>query len=196
MKEHKQKDWYNSGRYPTRRGNIKTKACQLWENMKQRSTEMGKDYLVNRQKSYRATSCCDEWKDYSNFYEWFETQQKEGKYQEGWELDKEVLKRGNECYSPKYCCFIPKALNCILTSPKGESSTGYRGVSCRKGRYEAFVTISPSKYKKIGGFLTKEEAFLCYAVHKKKYILEVLDKYRSELSSEIAAGIENWEIVP
>lgn len=197
MKEHKIKGWYNSGRHPTRINNKKLKACQLWENLKQRSCEMGKDYLTSRQKSYAGSTCCDEWKDYSVFYEWFEEQKASGRFQEGWELDKEVLKSGNKHYCPEYCCFIPKALNCILTAPKG-NTTGFRGVGRHSDRDCYFVTVhvGDNRIKTKSGFKTPEEAFEFYVEQKKQYILSVLDNYRDVLQEDVIKGIEQWEILP
>lgn len=196
MKEHKIKGWYNSGKHPTRVGNKKQKACQLWENLKQRSCEMGKGYLTNRQQSYAESTCCDEWKDYSVFYEWFEEQKASGRFQEGWELDKEVLKSGNKHYCPEYCCFIPKALNCILTAPRADSK-GYRGVT-RIGplNYAATIQTGVGNITTKKGFKTPEEAFAYYAEQKKRHILDVLDNYRDVLQDDVVRGVEQWEVLP
>ena len=40
----------------------------------------------------------------------------------GWELDKDILVKGNKIYSPDTCCFVPKEVNTVFT--KRQSKRG------------------------------------------------------------------------
>lgn len=60
--------------------------------------------------SYNGTSICEEWRTYSNFKQWYESQ----KAEDGWQIDKDFLsKDGNKIYSPDTCIMIPGYVNSI-----------------------------------------------------------------------------------
>jgi len=77
-----------------------------------------------RQPKYSGTVVCDEWRYFSNFKAWMETQDWEGK-----ELDKDLLGDG-KLYSPDTCCFITAHINLFIQSnKKGKFMTGVRYAS-------------------------------------------------------------------
>ena len=48
-------------------------------------------------------SVCEEWKHFSNFKKWFDEN-----YIEGFDIDKDILIKGNKVYSPEACSFVPR----------------------------------------------------------------------------------------
>lgn len=64
-------------------------------------------YGNNQEKAYDKIYVCDDWKNFYNFYEWYEKH-----YRVGWVLDKD-LKHG-DYYSPETCVLIPERLNAML----------------------------------------------------------------------------------
>lgn len=97
------------GRYKSRVNNSKSKTPEYrcWENM------MSRCYYpqASRYEAYggKGVTVCEEWLNFQNFAEWFEDN-----YQEGFDLDKDILGDGTE-YSPDVCRFIPQSLNKALT---------------------------------------------------------------------------------
>lgn len=61
-------------------------------------------------KIYNGCEVCEEWRYFPKFKEWFNLN-----YIKGWEIDKDVLFKGNKLYSPETCCFLPKEVNSFFT---------------------------------------------------------------------------------
>lgn len=74
--------------------------------------------------TYDGVYCCDEWHNYQTFCKWAYDQVGFG--EKGFDLDKDLLFKGNKVYSPDTCVFIPQELNKIL----GNTGAG-RGISTR-----------------------------------------------------------------
>ena len=67
------------------------------------------EYKKN-QPTYEGVEIYAEWKYFSNFKAWMETQDWENKH-----LDKDLLGDG-KLYSPDTCCFVPQSINNLLTT--------------------------------------------------------------------------------
>lgn len=52
--------------------------------------------------TYKDACVCEEWWTASNFKKWFDEN-----YVEGYQLDKDILVKGNKVYGPNTCCFVP-----------------------------------------------------------------------------------------
>ena len=87
--------------------------------------------------TYIGCSICDEWKNFSNFFEWYKVN-----YKDGCELDKDILVKGNKVYSPETCCFVPQEINKILL--KGQKKRGYP--CCYLQLYAQHLRGLPSGY--------------------------------------------------
>lgn len=181
--------WINTRRYPTREFGKKTKATQLWENIKLRCNELGKVRCKERQYSYKEVHCCDEWKDCSNFTEWFHEQKRNGLYRDGWELDKEILSHGNTLYSPNTCCFVPAEINKKFVKLRPNS-----GVGRSRGKFYARINEDYNR-KYLGTFNTEEEAREAYLSAKTDVFYSLIEKYREELPTFVVEGLENFVTV-
>lgn len=89
----------------------------------------------------------------------------------GYELDKDIICKGNRVYSPEFCCLVPRELNALLTNNKASRGELPIGVNFRKGsgRYEV-RTNEHGIRKYIGIFDSIEEAFFNYKKAKERYI--------------------------
>lgn len=78
---------------------------ELWRGMLRRCYYMV-DY--NKNSSYKNTTVCEEWLNFSNFHKWAIDN-----YFEGSVLDKDTfqLNLENKIYSPETCIFLPKKVN-------------------------------------------------------------------------------------
>lgn len=130
-----------------------------WEHMLERCYSSS---LHKKRPSYIGCSVCPEWLYFSKFRFWMERQK-----WEGLELDKDILVKGNQVYSPDTCCFIPAAINCLFHSAKKKKFLDLpEGVTLTaNGTYKVKVMIRPDKrYKKI--LPTLKEAHI-HALEKK-----------------------------
>lgn len=122
--------------------------------------------------TYQDCTVCDEWLTLSVFKEWYDAN-----YIEGYELDKDLLVKGNKVYSPQTCCFIPQELNTLLLDS-----------AANRGKYPIGVSKSGNKFKArlrkynepvhIGTFTCVEDASNAYQEAKKAHVLEVVKTYR------------------
>lgn len=90
--------------------------------------------LHERLPRYKGCTVHEDWKYFSNFRAWMETQDWEGKH-----LDKDLLCPGNKHYSPETCCFIPEKLNLFILECNASRGEFPIGVSWRKdkGKFRA-----------------------------------------------------------
>ena len=78
-----------------------------------------KQKMRERDFAYRDCEVCSEWKDYENFRVWYDKN-----YVAGYQLDKDIIKKGNKVYCPEFCCFVPREIN-LLIKTRGTSATKY-----------------------------------------------------------------------
>ena len=125
--------------------------------------------------SYKGCSVCGEWLCFSNFNSWAESQN-----WKGMDLDKDILKIGNNIYCPEYCCFVPRELNILLTVKR---SSGHLpiGVTLLKKNlrkpYSAQDACSGGKRKYLGYFETPYQAHRAWQENKIKEIQQAIVKY-------------------
>lgn len=112
---------------------------------------------------------CDEWKYFSNFRSWMESQDWKGK-----ELDKDVLVEGNKVYSPDTCIFISRGLNSFLNDHAARRGQYPIGVSWHKlTQMFASQCSDPAtgKSEHLGLFSTPEEAHQAWKRRKHEHAL-------------------------
>lgn len=196
--------YYNTkGKHKTRvpPGNVKTKACQLWENIKNRCEYLPKMDEVRFGK-YAGADACEEWKDFQNFAQWFEDVKLLGYYQVGWQLDKDLLYKNNKIYRPNTCVFLPeevnKALN-VKSRSRGELPLGMSYVSTPNNAKTHISAEFTCKYKEftVRVYLPADEIEQAFAIYKKakeKYIKFLAEKYKDELDPRAYNALKSYEV--
>lgn len=172
-----------------------TRLFYLWTSMLYRGCVNG---VALSQPSYKDVEVCDEWLDFQNFAEWcvrqkgFYAKDAVGK---SYQLDKDILVRGNKVYSPETCCFVPARVNSILINCKRARGEYLVGVSFHKRRNKFTATYNYfGKLTHIGSFDTEVQAFQAYKQAKELYIKEVVRDYKESLCSIVYQTLINWEI--
>ena len=79
-----------------------TRHYSVWRNILKRCYTHYKCH----QSSYEGCSIVPEWLIYSTFKKWFDAN-----YISDYQLDKDLLVKGNKVYSPETCCFVPQEIN-------------------------------------------------------------------------------------
>lgn len=150
------------------------------------------------QHVYKDVTVCEEWWNFQNFAEWCYSQRffkmKDSKGR-SYQLDKDILVRGNKLYSPETCCFVPHEVNSLIL--KGEKVRGEYpvGVYYHKmaGKFQArYSSLGVSKY--LGLFNTPEEAFEVYKQAKESYIKTVANKLKYSIDSKVYESLIKYEI--
>ena len=166
-------------KYPAKIGERHTKEYKAWRSMIIRSYD---DKYKNAHPTYANVYVCDEWLLYSNFYEWLHLQQNFDKWyrEEQWNVDKDILKKGNKIYSPDTCVLVPNNVNKLFTNHESARGKCPVGVTYDKkwGKYIASCNnpFSPKGYSYFGGYCSKEDAFNAYKNGKEKIIKMVAEE--------------------
>lgn len=132
----------------------------------------------SKQNAYKGCSVCEEWLTYSNFKKWHDEN-----YIDGYELDKDILVKGNKVYSPSTCCYVPKFINSLFLScgkVRGRLPIGVIAHKTKNGEnYVAQMSNYPNgkRYGYIGIYNTPEEAFEAYKKAKEARIIEIANEY-------------------
>lgn len=95
------------GKHLAHKNNTRTLAYQHWHAMLRRCY-----YKVDGKHVYPAyedCTVCDEWLTFQNFADWHEQHYPQTK--ENWQLDKDIIVRGNTVYSPERCKYVTQLDN-------------------------------------------------------------------------------------
>lgn len=126
------------GKYKPSTNNKTTKSYDTWRSMMSRC--YSKNYQ-HEKPTYAGCTVCKEWHNFQNFAKWFESY-----YIEGFELDKDIIFKGNKWYSPITCMFVSQNDNAIkahaksykMINPKGETVEIYNMREfCRENKLSA-----------------------------------------------------------
>lgn len=181
---------YNSGH------NVMSRIYDVWNGMLERCYDP--KYQQNK-PTYKGCYVCDEWLNYQNFAEWYENNYYETNDGEVMRLDKDILIKGNKCYSPQTCCFVPNNINVMFTSCKsvrGDLPIGVTYVKQGKKHYRVRVSdyIISNKRLDFGVYMTSQEAFEIYKLNKEKIIKQVADKYKDQIPQKVYDALYNYEV--
>lgn len=142
-----------------------------WVSMLQRAYS---ERFHKEQSKYRDCSVCEDWKTFSVFRTWMETQNWEGR-----ELDKDILKRGNRTYSPETCVFVHSIVNCfIIEQSKRATTTTLIGAGFNK-RTGKFTSRCQNPFtgerEWLGTYATELDAHLAWKRRKHELACELAD---------------------
>lgn len=165
-------------------------AYNPWRNMLQRCFY---EKYHEAEPTYKGCAVCDEWLVASNFKKWM-IDPATG-YQEGYQLDKDILVKGNKLYSPDTCCFVPKEINYILLNRKLHRGNMPIGVYKRGNSHIAYYN-NMGKRIILGSFNTPEAAFLAYKKAKEQYVKELAEKYYKEgkITERVHNALLNYRV--
>ena len=178
-------------RYPSTINGVQTKEYELWKCMLQRCYS---DALKKKYPTYEGCEVSDKFKSYEYFYEWCNKQIGFGV--DGFELDKDLLLKGNKVYSEDYCVFIPAEINLLLikrTASRGEHLIGVYWCKMNKA-FVARVSKNKGKRENLGYFKTEIEAFNAYKTAKESFIKEQANKWKSQIDERAYKALMNYTV--
>jgi len=125
--------------------------------------------------NYIDCEVCSEWKYIDNFSRWFDTQI----VQDNWQLDKDLLVKGNTVYSPSTCVFLPKVINTFLTDRANHRGDYPIGVTYheRIDKYQASC-CERGHQNYLGVYKTAEEAFFVYKKEKERLAKVLAEEWK------------------
>ena len=179
---------------PTING-VQTKEYELWQSMLVRCYS---DALKKRCPTYEGCEVSDKFKSYEYFYEWCHKQVGFDNDGNGnpFQLDKDLLVKGNKVYSENSCVFIPQEINSLLVKCTASRGNHLIGVYYHK-RDKAFVAqVNKNKGKPeyLGYFKTELEAFNTYKQAKEAFVKEQANKFKSQIDERAYEALMNYEV--
>lgn len=175
------------GKYNSRIDGVQTSCYKRWKEILNR--------CYNKQcssyKNYGAIGVyvCDSWHNYQNFADWYQ----HNCTNESFVIDKDLLKKGNKCYCPEYCCFVPSDINSALTSRKqkrGEYPVGVR----KKGNLIIAQINYLGKKIHLGTFYSIEDAFNAYKLKKEECLKEYAELHKHEITEKVYNALINYKV--
>ena len=178
-------------KYPSREGDRNTKEYMLWADMLRRCYS---DIYQKKKPTYEGCEVSDNFKSYEYFYEWCNKQI--GFNSKDWQLDKDLLIKGNKAYSEYSCVFIPKEINQVLVKRTASRGKYLIGVSWNK-RNKAFVAMvnkNKGNPECLGYFKTEIEAFNAYKQAKESFVKEQANKWKDQIDDRAYNALMKYQV--
>ena len=182
-------------KYPITVNGVQTKEYVLWKSMLERCYS---DTYQKKRPTYKGCEVSDNFKSYEYFYEWCHSQIGFGNDGNGspFQLDKDLLVKGNKVYNEFTCVFLPKEINSVLTKSTATRGEHLIGV-CWSKTHKAFAAqVSKSKGKRehLGFFKNELEAFNAYKTAKESFIKEQANKWKGKIDERAYNALMNYQV--
>lgn len=112
-------------------------------------------------------------------------------FNDKFELDKDILVKGNRVYSAETCVFVPIEVNSLLSNCYKAKNRGKYpvGVCYNKGSRSFVAQMGNGEDKYLGSFPTVEEAFEAYKKAKEVRIKELAEKWKDRIDPRAYAAL-------
>ena len=178
-------------KYPIKVNDVQTKEYGLWKSMLRRCYS---DNSKNKNPTYEGCEVSDNFKSYEYFYEWCDKQIGFGV--KGFELDKDLLVKGNKVYSESTCVFLPQEINTLLikcTASRGKHPIGVCWSNTNKA-FIAQVGKNRGRQEHLGYFNTELEAFNAYKAAKEAFVKEQANEWKSQIDIRACDALMNYKV--
>jgi len=160
-------------KHPTWDGKKILKEYAVWGSMLHRCTEK----VWATHPSYTGTTCSENFKSYTFFYEWCQ------------------LVKSNKIYSEDTCVFVPQEINTLIVRRNNHRGKHRIGVYLDKD-VVSYVSQCSLKGKRVylGRYRTGEDAFRAYKTYKENLIKQVANEYKSQLDPRAYEALINYTV--
>ena len=182
-------------KYPTTINGVKTKEYDLWNSMLKRCYS---NAYKKQRPTYEGCEASENFKSYEYFYEWCNEQIGFNNDGNGnpFQLDKDLLIKGNKVYSEDSCVFLPQEINSLLIKREALRGKHLIGVYWDKkvSAFVARVHKNKGKQEYLGYFNTELEAFNAYKQAKESFIKEQAEKWKDKIDDRAYEALMNYEV--
>lgn len=180
----------NDRKYPSKANGAAKKEYTLWSAMIRRCYA---EKALIRNQTYIECTVSENFKSYSYFYEWCQNQIGFGI--NGWDLDKDILIKGNKIYSEDICVFLPSCLNTITLSVKSRRGQYPIGITYKKDKrvYAARIEAD-GKRVHCGSSVDMMKAFAIYKKAKESHIKIKANEYRGVIDPRAYDALMKYEV--
>ena len=167
----------------------------VWYSMLQRCHNS----KIHKQKpTYSGCAISDNFKSLTYFLDWVKQQighnSRDGEGRK-FNLDKDILIKGNKVYSENTCVFVPMEINNLILNSRATRGEFPVGVHYEKSRnkFQAYIRKN-GKREYLGRYNTVEEAFYTYKTAKESYIKELADKWKERIDPRVYEALLNYQV--
>lgn len=181
---------YNSGGvYKTNEHGRPTKVYSLWQGMIERCYNPKR---LTRRPNYDGCTVDERWLDFQVFAVWYDNHPHKDV---GYQLDKDILVKGNKVYSPDTVCLVPREINMLFTSAARARGKFPQGVHYYKPlkKYKAVISIH-GEHENLGYHNTPEEAYSVYKYRKEAHVKEMANLWFGNIESRVYEALMDWEL--
>ena len=185
---------------PSKVNGVKTREYVLWHNMLRRCYSDTNVCNVSKKRdlTYKGCEVSDNFKSYEYFYEWCHSQIGFDNDCNGnpFQLDKDLLTKGNKIYSENTCVFLPQEINSLLIKRATSRGKYLIGVCWHKkgNAFVAQVNKNEGKQEHLGYFKTEIEAFNAYKQAKESFIKEQAEKWKGKIDIRAYNALINYTV--
>lgn len=150
-----------------------TKEYKIWCSILQRCFD---EKAKEKWFVYNDVICCEEWLIFENFYNWLHEQDNFKQWLDGerWDIDKDILIKGNKIYSPETCLLIPHNVNSLFTKSDRARGEYPIGVVKHGRKYQASCQNTLNgKREYLGTYDSPQSAFKAYKKYKENLIKQI-----------------------
>lgn len=181
---------YNTrGKHKSNVNGKPTKVYMIWQGMFNRCYN---DYQLDRRPNYEGCTVAESWYNFQDFGDWYDNQPHNG---DDFQLDKDILFKGNKVYSPETCCLVPRQINMLLVSAARARGEFPQGVHYYKplDKYKAIVRIN-GKHKYLGYHDTPEQAYEVYKREKEAHVKHMADLWFGNIEPRVYEALMDWTL--
>ena len=165
---------------------------KIWHSLLRRCYDI--DFQKNH-STYMGCTVAKRWHNFQNFCEDYINMIGYGIYD--WQIDKDIIFKGNKLYSRKRCFLIPRHINSLLTKRDACRGDCCIGVTLDKYNanypYKAHCCVN-GKVTTVGLFKTENEAFAAYKSFKEKEIKRVAKLYKNQIAPQAYKSLLKYEV--
>lgn len=176
--------FFGVGKFKATNNGRKTKIYASWHFMIQRCYTK-----TLRYSHYSDCFVCPEWHNFQTYAEWA----LENNLVEGWEVDKDLLIKGNKLYSPSTCLVVPHGINNSILKADGKRGDLPIGVDFNKGKYRARVRKNGKSFE-VGYFDNPNSAFNAYKKAKEDCMKAIAEKWNGLISDKAYQALISWTV--
>ncbi len=161
-----------------------------WNNMLCRAYS---EIKQNKHPTYIGCTVSESWWNLQNFGN--DYLQMSG-HSQGWDLDKDLLVKGNKIYSKETCCLLPRCINTLFNrhvTSRRILPTGVSLFGTGNNKYRANCYIN-GKACHFGCFPTVELAFQAYKKAKESEIKRLADLFKFQLDPRVYKALVNYNV--
>ena len=167
----------------------------LWKDMLKRCYS---EKYNNKYPTYKNCSVEEYFLSFNNFYNFIRLLDGFGCVDSSgnlFQLDKDLLIKGNKVYSRDTICFIPREVNIFITDNKSKRGNYPIGVYFNKNRNTFSTSISINgKYNHIGVFDNPTDAFNAYKKEKEAKAKYLAYKWKDQIDERAFQALMNYEV--